>query len=259
APAPADRRALWARPRGAGGWSFEFLLSDRHGGDWVFPRDPRVRRPLWSLGRATDDGIPFLAPEVVLLFKAKRREPRDEADLAATLPLLPAGERRWLRDALEVAHPGHPWIGRIEAPPGEARLASWETRALRQRLLRPHARVEDLALPHEDRPGSAHFGVFADGEVVATASVMHLPAPEPGFSEWRLRAVATDPAHRGRGHAERLVRACLAHAKARGARLVWWNAAREVAPWYEAMGARRRFESVRASDGRIDVRMSVEV
>jgi len=47
-----------------------------------------------------------------LLFKAKHRRAKDEADYAALAPRLTAAERGWLNDALEAVHPGHPWIER---------------------------------------------------------------------------------------------------------------------------------------------------
>jgi hypothetical protein len=61
--------------------------------------------------------LPVLAPEIVLLFKAKQRRPRDEADLANTLPILDGARRRWLSDAIRLVHPGHPWLTVIDVPP----------------------------------------------------------------------------------------------------------------------------------------------
>ena len=39
--------------------------------------------------------------------------PKDEADLEAVLPRLGPARRRWLADALALAHPDHPWLGRL--------------------------------------------------------------------------------------------------------------------------------------------------
>ena len=60
--------------------------------------------------RARADGIPYAPPEVVLLFKAKATRPKDERDFATLLPHLDADRRSWLRDALELVHPEHPWL-----------------------------------------------------------------------------------------------------------------------------------------------------
>ena len=59
--------------------------------------------------RVTAHGIPYLAPAAILLFKAKYRRDKDEADFARALPKLDAAERRWLKDCLEKVHPGDDW------------------------------------------------------------------------------------------------------------------------------------------------------
>ena len=46
--------------------------------------------------------IPYLAPEVVLLFKARSKAARDQHDVETALPLLDARQRSWLRDTLEL-------------------------------------------------------------------------------------------------------------------------------------------------------------
>ena len=58
--------------------------------------------PLW--------GLPYLAPEIVLLFKAKHLEARDRLDFENALPGLSMEARRWLRDAIENTHPDHEWL-----------------------------------------------------------------------------------------------------------------------------------------------------
>jgi hypothetical protein len=70
-------------------------------------------RPLASIGETTHDGTPFLAPEIVLLFKAKNRREPDEGDFSAAVPTLGAERRTWLRSALDMVHPGHPWLPRL--------------------------------------------------------------------------------------------------------------------------------------------------
>ena len=80
----------------------------------VVPGDHAVRRPSEELGSADHDGIPFLTPEVVLLFKAKNRRNHDEADFSSALPRLEVQQRRWLREAIQKAHPGHEWIARLD-------------------------------------------------------------------------------------------------------------------------------------------------
>ena len=83
------------------------------GGDWVFRRDPRIRRPLAEAIEADAAGIPYLAPEIVLLFKAKAARDKDEADFARVLPRLAPHRVAWLREALELVQPEHDWLGRL--------------------------------------------------------------------------------------------------------------------------------------------------
>ena len=54
--------------------------------------------------------LQYLAPEIVLLFKAKHLEERDRIDFANALPLLNSDARRWLREAIEKTHAGHEWL-----------------------------------------------------------------------------------------------------------------------------------------------------
>jgi hypothetical protein len=56
------------------------------------------------------DGIPYLRPEGVLLYKAKAPRAKDDADFRASLDLMSPGARQWLHDALRHAYPGHHWI-----------------------------------------------------------------------------------------------------------------------------------------------------
>src|SRR5947209_5306656 len=41
---------------------FEFLLNDLSGGEWLFRRDPRIRRPVDEIYLRTEQGIPISAP-----------------------------------------------------------------------------------------------------------------------------------------------------------------------------------------------------
>lgn len=105
---------VWARPRADGPWQVEFVLEDRAGTDWLYRRNHEVTLPVSDVGMIDERGIPFERPEVVLLYKATRyTEPKHEADLAAALPAMGIGARAWLVGALDVAHPGHPWITQV--------------------------------------------------------------------------------------------------------------------------------------------------
>ncbi len=85
--------------------------------EWVYRRDRSVRVPWAEAVLAGPDGVPYLAPQLVLLFKARAHRAKDDADLAAVLPGLPDGARRWLADRLREQHPGHPWIEQVGSGP----------------------------------------------------------------------------------------------------------------------------------------------
>ena len=91
----------------------EFLLNERDGADWVYRRDQTVRRPMArALGRSSA-GVRFLAPEIVLLYKAKAPRPRDEHDFRVARAVLDDGARAWLRAALAHRSPAHPWMAAL--------------------------------------------------------------------------------------------------------------------------------------------------
>jgi uncharacterized protein (DUF952 family) len=90
-----------------------FLLEQGHERRWVFRRQPAVTRPLRDLGAATADGVPFVRPEIALLFKAKASRFKDQRDFDCLLPHLDAAARAWLASALRQAHPGHAWHARL--------------------------------------------------------------------------------------------------------------------------------------------------
>jgi len=90
--------------------ALELLLNERDGDRWLFRRDPRISLPLARAILRGGDEIPFFAPEIVLLYKSKTPREHDERDLAAVVASMDAAQRAWLRDALEMTQPEHPWI-----------------------------------------------------------------------------------------------------------------------------------------------------
>lgn len=102
----------WFRDTVTGVYRLDVFREPHDGQTWICRRNESIRAPFTQIRRYTPDGIPYLAPEVVLPFKAKATRPKDEADFARTLPRL-GDERDWLQDALERAHPDHAWIAEL--------------------------------------------------------------------------------------------------------------------------------------------------
>jgi hypothetical protein len=103
---------LWLRPSGADPWEFEVILMDTTSDTWTYKRDDRISLPLddilWER-----EGITYLRPEIQLLHKAPKLRPKDQADFDTCVSLLEPGARVWLRTALSIAHPNHPWLLRL--------------------------------------------------------------------------------------------------------------------------------------------------
>lgn len=100
---------IWCLDEAAGCWRVDMMI-DRGPQDlWVYKRNPAISAPRADMVRTSAAGVPYLAPAAVLLFKAKYRRDRDEADFAMAAPHLRADERMQLRAWLDLEHPRHPW------------------------------------------------------------------------------------------------------------------------------------------------------
>ncbi len=113
--APLDDavRNLWAREPDGDTWRVQLNLEPCDGAEWVFRRDPRIRRPIVEVVWRRADGLPFVNPAVQLLWKARDPGPKDQVDLANVEPHLAAAERAWLVEAITLAHPDSPWHDRF--------------------------------------------------------------------------------------------------------------------------------------------------
>jgi hypothetical protein len=105
-------------------FSLEFLLNERIDDDWVFRRDHRIRLPLDRAIILTKTGLPILCPAIVLLFKAKNPQPKDEADFRSVHREISLMDRQWLCSAMQANHPGHPWLTQLRPTPPPSPAAS---------------------------------------------------------------------------------------------------------------------------------------
>jgi len=100
----------WVRERATGRWRLDVFREPADGDVWICRRDSSIRLPYARVIERTRAGIPYGAPEIVLLFKAKHSRAKDDDDFAAALPRLAPARRRWLAAALTRVHPGHRWL-----------------------------------------------------------------------------------------------------------------------------------------------------
>lgn len=91
----------------------EVLFAEISEGTWHYRRNPDVTLPIVDAVHSGDEGILFLAPEIVLLFKAPLMREWDERDFDTAVSLMIPDQRMWLADALDRSHVGHPWIDRL--------------------------------------------------------------------------------------------------------------------------------------------------
>jgi hypothetical protein len=109
AEALAATHQTWLRDRASGRFLFDVFREPHEGDTWICRSDESLRLPYDVIIERTAEGIPYLVPELVLLFKAKDTRPKDHADFDGVLPLLSQARRDALSKWLSRMRPGHPW------------------------------------------------------------------------------------------------------------------------------------------------------
>jgi hypothetical protein len=105
----------WGLDRPAGVWRIDVFREPSDGDTWLCRRDETIRLPYGELIEHTAAGIPYVRPEIALLFQAKHALPKDDADLAAALAVLEPERCAYLAELIERVHPGHRWLESIKA------------------------------------------------------------------------------------------------------------------------------------------------
>jgi len=95
------------------GEHLEVLLNEVENDQWIFRRNPAITFPSSTLFLTSKEGIPYLHPAVVLLYKAKNPREKDHADFHAVKDLLSREDQRWLRNSLQIHVPDHEWISQL--------------------------------------------------------------------------------------------------------------------------------------------------
>jgi aminoglycoside-2''-adenylyltransferase len=105
---------IWARRsrEATAPWTCEFLLNEHRGESWVFRRNDAITWPLDQLG-AQREGIPYVRPEIVMLYKAGESSPKNNTDFKLVREQLTQDQVRWLRSVLVAYYPMHPWIAQL--------------------------------------------------------------------------------------------------------------------------------------------------
>lgn len=114
---PAAISQIWCLDMAERRWRVDMMIEPGTFETWVYKRDPTISRPRAEMVGTTAEGIPYLKPAAVLLFKAKYRRAKDEIDFEQALPKLPASKRLWLKTCLAACHPDHEWLESLQEPP----------------------------------------------------------------------------------------------------------------------------------------------
>lgn len=100
----------WVRDAGTGGYLLDVFREPHDGRTWICRHDESIRLPYSEIIRYTPDGVPFLAPELVLLFKAKHVRAKDQRDFDETVPYLTPAQRERLTRLVARVYPEHRWL-----------------------------------------------------------------------------------------------------------------------------------------------------
>lgn len=76
-------------------FTLEVLLNERTDHDWIYRRNAQITMPVELAIQTSKEGVPFLAPEIVLLYKTKNTREKDKTDIDNVLPLLGPAQLAW--------------------------------------------------------------------------------------------------------------------------------------------------------------------
>jgi hypothetical protein len=83
------------------GLEIEMLLNERDDTNWIYRRNEKIKREEKKAILLTDKSIPYLCPEIVLLYKTKNSRDKDIKDIENVIPVMNEEQKRWLDESLE--------------------------------------------------------------------------------------------------------------------------------------------------------------
>ncbi|MDD4295572.1 MAG: DUF4111 domain-containing protein [Ruminiclostridium sp.] len=93
----------------------EFLFNSRNAESFIYARNENIMLPI-TKAILTQNGIPYLAPELILLYKSTDTEREGyQLDYDSAMVKMSAEQKDWLQTALKVINPsGHKWLSENE-------------------------------------------------------------------------------------------------------------------------------------------------
>jgi predicted GNAT family N-acyltransferase len=113
-----------------------------------------------------------------------------------------------------------------------------ETRDLRHRVLWPHIpSVHDCNIDIDQAPGAIHLGVFFDDKLISIGSLFRQHSEKiKHVSQYRLRAMATDPEYRLHNAGKALILYAIELLKAKQVDALWCDARIGAVGFYSSLG-----------------------
>lgn len=103
---------IWCKHKEESPDFLELQLDDGDDEHFIFRRDTVIKR-VWSKAiQVTEkDGMPFLAPEITLLYKSKTPDDStNQFDFERMKPILSDEQNAWLQKSIRRLYVEHPWL-----------------------------------------------------------------------------------------------------------------------------------------------------
>lgn len=215
---------LWCRHNADGPWLLDVTIGGGNDDEWIYRRNPRHRLPWAAAILRTTEGVPYLAPDLQLLFKARDPRDKDEHDASVVIPELDREQRQRLGRLLPGAHPWQRLIARqaldllvvaIEDPRADDVRALLAEHLAFARRTTPPEDVHALDLAGLLDPAVTFLSARLGGELVGIGALKQLDG-----SSAEVKSMHTAAATRGRGVGRAVLDQLLAVAAERGCQRV---------------------------------------
>lgn len=117
-------------------------------------------------------------------------------------------------------------------------ISAEQTLPLRSLVLRNGLPEAECMFDHDTLPTTFHLGYYIEeNELTCILTCMKENHGKLAKDAYRLRGMATHPAHRRKGYAAELLNACISHLQNQlNIEYLWFNARTIAFPFYEALG-----------------------
>jgi hypothetical protein len=109
----AATHQTWLRDPATGDYLLDVFREPHRGDTWICRHDETIQLPYRDIIHYTEDAVPYLVPELVLLFKAKHARRKDQVDFDETVPHLTPDQRATLAGLLARGYPEHRWLAHL--------------------------------------------------------------------------------------------------------------------------------------------------